>query len=104
MIPSNYRTINFVEAIICASKLTKLSELGAPLEALKMVSVLSEMKIRYLAIGSSNPAGIAGVSQALHRDYRPYVSFPPSAILVAPLSPRYASPGIGIFGNFINFA
>ena len=66
-------------------------------------SAVSKMTDRFLAIAPDDPAGIAGVRQAPHRDYRPQVSCAPSAMLLHLYSLRYASSGFGMVGYFINF-
>lgn len=64
-------TLDFVETTICDSKLINLNELSVPQRASFFNSAVSKMTDRFLAIATTDPAGIAGVRQAPHRDYRP---------------------------------
>jgi hypothetical protein len=103
LILGNYRTLDFVESTICVSKLTNYNELSLSQDTSLFDSALSKMKDGFLAIATDDPAGIAGVRQAPHRDYRPQVSCAPSAMLLQLYSLRYASAGLGMVGDFINF-
>jgi hypothetical protein len=61
------------------------------------------MTDRFLAIAPDDPAGIAGVRQAQHMDYRPHVRGAPSVMLLLLYSLRYASVCLGMVGDFIKF-
>ena len=75
MTPGDYSTLDFVESSVSARNLIKLSELTATEGTFFCEQVVWIMTDRFLTIATINPADIAKVHQAPHKDYRPHVTF-----------------------------